>query len=138
MAFAQKEESELQVGRSGRKEKKQVVCHTCKQRGHHAHGCKNDLVEEANAHEEVKASSKEELEEKRFMCQMNLAPDTESDEEDDETEMLFSHFDNQVHHTTLFVNDEINNQVLDESAVIMDSGSTINLFGKGGKHAEEF
>ena len=67
------------------------------------------------------------------MCQMNLAPDTESDEED-ETEMLFSHFNDQVHKTTLFVNHEVNNQVLDESAVIMDSRSTTNLFGKGERH----
>ena len=48
--------------------------------------------------------------------------------------MLFSHFDDQVRQTTLFVNDELNNQVLDESAMIMDRGSTTNLFGKCGRH----
>ena len=84
-------------------------------------------MEEANAHEEIRASSDEELEEEKIKCQMNLSPDTKSDEED-ETEMLFSHFNDQVYQTTLFVNDELNSQVLDETAVIMDSGSTTNLF----------
>ena len=67
------------------------------------------------------------------MCQMNLSSETKSDEED-ETEMLFSHFNDQVCQTILFVNDELNSQVLDETVQIMDSGSTINLFGKGGRH----
>ena len=61
------------------------------------------------------------------------SPDTESDEED-ETEMQFSHFNDLVHQTSLFVNDELNNKMLDESAVIMDSGSTTNLFEKGGRY----
>ena len=59
VAFAQKEESELKVGRSRKREKKQVLCHRCKQRGHYAHECKNDLLEEANAHEEMRASSED-------------------------------------------------------------------------------
>ena len=81
MTFSQKEESELQAGRSGRREKKQVVCHRCNQQGHYAHEYKNHLLEEA-MHEEIKACSEEEFEEEKIMCQMNLAPETKNDEED--------------------------------------------------------
>ena len=70
--------------------------------------CKNDLVEKANAQEEVKASSKEESEEEKIIYLMNL--------------------DDQIHQTTLFVCNEPNNK----NAVIIDTGSTTHL--KGGSH----
>ena len=83
VAFVLKEESKLQIGRSGRREKEQVMCNRCKHWGHYAHECKNDLVEEANVHEEVKVSNEKESEEERIICQINLATDTGSGEEDE-------------------------------------------------------